>query len=211
MTPEFESCSQAGQDRFVYELLIRTNLQTLGTFLDIGSGHPIRNNNTIALERLGWSGLLVDISEDVARITPSLRKSLFLRADASKTNWDEQSFAFHIRIAPVVDYLSLDVDADTLATLKVLPLARVRFRVITIEHDTYRCGNGPRTAMREILAAHHYDLICKDVCLKGRPFEDWWADKGLVSIDVTNRFRGEQRDWEKIFSQAELKATSVIP
>jgi len=40
-------------------------LQTLvgiepGTYIDIGSGHPIRGSNTYALYEQGWSGLLID-------------------------------------------------------------------------------------------------------------------------------------------------------
>ena len=31
-----------------------------GTYVDIGSGHPIRGSNTYALYQRGWSGLLVD-------------------------------------------------------------------------------------------------------------------------------------------------------
>jgi len=207
LAAEFKSCSQAGQDRFVYELLIRTKLQTAGTFLDIGSGHPSRNNNTIALERLGWSGLLVDMSERVGQMAHNLRKNPFLCADASKMNWEEQRKLCSHLIPPIVDYLSLDVDADTLVTLRTLPLPRVRFRVITIEHDAYRHGDGPRAAMREILTTHDYDLVCKDVRFNGRPFEDWWVDPALVNIDVANRYRGEQREWEQIFSEAELRAT----
>lgn len=209
MTAEFESCSQAGQDRFVYELLIKTQLRPVGAFLDIGSGHPVKNNNTIALERLGWSGLLVDISEHAGQINHSLRKSPFICGDASNTNWEELRITYGHDIPALVDYLSLDVDADTLATLRALPLARVRFRVLTIEHDAYRRGDGPRTAMREILTAHHYDLVCRDVCIKGRPFEDWWVDPALVNIDVANRFRGEQREWGQIFWEAELSAAQA--
>jgi hypothetical protein len=31
-----------------------------GTFVEIGSGHPIENSNTYFLERSGWSGMLVE-------------------------------------------------------------------------------------------------------------------------------------------------------
>ena len=46
----FESLSQAGQDKFAYE-----RIGNSGTFLDIGCGYD-DGSNTLALERLGWTG-----------------------------------------------------------------------------------------------------------------------------------------------------------
>jgi hypothetical protein len=78
------------------------------------------------------------------------------------------------------DYLSLDVDDATLATLQNIPLDRMRFKVITIEHDAYRVGPAPREAMREILTAAGYTLAVADVRCGGGEFEDWWIDAKKV-------------------------------
>ena len=49
---KFESLSQVGQDKFAYE-----RIGNSGTFLDIGCGDQ-NGSNTLALERLGWTGCL---------------------------------------------------------------------------------------------------------------------------------------------------------
>ena len=82
---DFQSYSQAGQDRFIYELLVKRAGIQQGTFLDIGCGHPSSYNNSFALERLGWLGLLVDIHED-----PELRAnrtSPITIGDACSIEW----------------------------------------------------------------------------------------------------------------------------
>ena len=50
-----KSQSKESQDLFAYYLIGEK-----GTFLDLGSHHPTDNNNSIALEKLGWNGLCVD-------------------------------------------------------------------------------------------------------------------------------------------------------
>lgn len=44
-----------------------------GTYIDIGSGHPIRGSNTYALYRTDWSGLLVDPLASNVRLSQRLR------------------------------------------------------------------------------------------------------------------------------------------
>lgn len=51
-----ESFSQFAED-VIASTLIDTGP---GTYIDIGSGHPVQGSNTYALYRQGWSGLLVD-------------------------------------------------------------------------------------------------------------------------------------------------------
>ena len=60
MTETKHSQAAQGQDLFALGLFPEA-----GTFLDIGSGGPIRDNNTYTLEENGWKGICVDnISED---------------------------------------------------------------------------------------------------------------------------------------------------
>lgn len=48
--------SQFGEDIILLNLMG----SGVGTYIDIGAGHPIRGSNTYALYRNGWSGILID-------------------------------------------------------------------------------------------------------------------------------------------------------
>jgi len=51
-----KSYSQFGEDIPLLNLIGNG----VGTYIDIGAGHPIRGSNTYALYRRGWSGILID-------------------------------------------------------------------------------------------------------------------------------------------------------
>lgn len=190
MIPEFKSSSQHGQDRFPYELIVKPEGKLDGTFLDIGCNDPVSCNNTYALEQLGWRGLLNDIIHDCTR-SCAVRKSPFVLGDATKMNWRDVLQA-HNLYHDAIDYLSLDVDAATLATLKNLPLGRIKFRTITVEHDSYIYGPGPRDEMRSILFSLGYALTCADVMAgENSPFEDWWICPGTVDMQIANKLACE--------------------
>ena len=38
--------------------------QKKGIYIDIGCGHPIKNNNTYLLNKKGWSGINIDLDEE---------------------------------------------------------------------------------------------------------------------------------------------------
>ncbi len=91
------------------------------------------------------------------------------------------------------DYLSLDIDPPgaTLAVLEALPLDRVRFSVITYEHDVWRGDDWPRYRSRQILEAHGYKLAVPDVKTwvfwpyqgaEPVSFEDFWIDPQVVHL-----------------------------
>lgn len=162
MNKPFKSHSQVGQDQWVYD-----RLGASGFFVDIGSGHPFTNNNTYALEQVGWEGVLVD-RDDYVRKLSIARNVPFIHDDATTVNWGIHS---HPKGA---DYLSLDVDENTVKALERF-LQFSRFRMATIEHDSYRFGPGPRDAMRNLLSALGYKLERADVEDQGLPFEDWWV------------------------------------
>lgn len=177
--------SQAGQDRFAAELLLDSDNRK-GIFLDIGCA-GLSISNTLGLEEIGWRGYLIDNSEE-AKKDSSKRPSTFILADATKLDW---SF-----LPDQVDYLSLDIDEATLAVLKNLPFDQVKFKVITIEHDAYRFGDGPRSEMRKILSEKGYKLICEDVS-NPWPFEDWWVTPELEK--KAERFKSASKQWQEIF------------
>lgn len=193
---DFKSRSQAGQDRFVYEVLGRPSE---GIFADIGSGHPEKNNNTVALEEIGWRGFCVDNDEVCAQLhAESDRGCQHLNVDSMKITWDAIYQFFGMRI----DYLSLDVDAATLKTILAIPLERIRFKVLTVEHDAYRFGDMPRNEIRRSLSAAGYRIVAADVHSEGCEFEDWWVDPTQVYETSWGRFVSEKKDWEEILKMA---------
>lgn len=164
--------SQAGQDRFVFEMLVKRKGCEYGRFLDIGCCEPIKLSNTYALEQLGWRGLLFDMDPNAIKQCREVRQGPVIHADTTAFDWDgvpDKAF----------DYLSLDVDSATLATLTALLKADIKFRVATIEHDSYRFGIIPRDTMRQLLTDAGYHLYIANVAHNGCPFEDWWVHPSL--------------------------------
>jgi hypothetical protein len=186
----FKSRSQAGQDRFAFEVLGRPEK---GTFLDIGANNPIDINNTYALEEAGWWGLLVDNSPESQQACRKSRSSPFLLADATTVEWGD-------RMCDLVDYLSLDVDEATVETMINFPWDRIRFRTLTIEHDAYRFGHDRRDRMVKLLQQQGYDVLCADVCDQGMSFEIWAVDPKLVDMKLAERFRrNKPTEWQEFF------------
>jgi hypothetical protein len=188
---QFTSYSQAGQDKFVISILPEGH-----TFLDIGACHPIEISNTYALEQLGWRGLLVDNDPGAIKLCQEQRQSPAILADATTVHW-----LVEMRRAGIlddhIDYLSLDVDAASLPTLRRLPFHCVDFRVLTIETDVYRFGEVVRDEMRKIIGGYGYDLVCADVCSsEGIPYEDWYCHPSLS--ERAHRFRCQGKRWNDI-------------
>lgn len=213
-----KSYSQAGQDLFAHALLGDGPC----TFLDIGSNHPTVNSNTYALEQLGWRGLLVDSSPEYTALCREQRLSPVLEGDATKIDWNNQllehgwiardadgrqmkvpfRFAAILNFALEIDYLSFDVDEAGVAALKNLPLDRLKFRVITCEHDAYRFGDGPRSEMRRIWKDAGYLMVAGDVKHNGHPFEDWWVGPGIELARPTVEMSYiEGMEWQEIIAR----------
>ncbi len=55
------SYSYGGIDSLVMNIFKNNNN---GFYLDIGCGHPIKNNNTYLLNKKGWSGINIDLDKD---------------------------------------------------------------------------------------------------------------------------------------------------
>ncbi len=190
----FSSYSQAGQDIFTAALLPKAR----GTFLDVGCGAPITINNTYALERIGWTGLLVDNSHEAAVACQEVRITPVIWGDAVGLDWKNilpQYFK-----PGVIDYLSLDIDEASTDALMAILDAGAKFNVITAEHDSYRHGDRLRSAMRERLLRDGYYLVCADVCsADGLPYEDWYCSDALS--DDAARFRSTGMKWTDVLKQ----------
>ena len=51
--------AQFGEDKKIIKLF---NKNTKGTYVDVGCFHPIRQNNTYLMYKLGWSGVNIDLN-----------------------------------------------------------------------------------------------------------------------------------------------------
>ena len=185
------SNSQAKQDLFVYALSKKDN----GLFFDIGSHHPIRINNTYALEQLGWRGYLFDIDNSWEPLTKETRKSKFVCTDVRNYNWD-LFLQDEGLVGATYDYLSFDVDEASLATLKRFPFEKIKFNICTIEHDRYRFGLTVANEMRTIMIQNGYKLLCKDICNDGYPYEDWYVHSDFMTDSEIQSKYCEGLDWK---------------
>jgi hypothetical protein len=192
---DFKPLSQAGQDLFVYKIL---NHVHNGTYMDIGTADCTEwGSNTLQLSKRGWRGIGFDIGLHYRNVWTINRKDQpFVLADLTKVNWDsiikENTF-----LENVIDYISFDIDDATKEALKIFPFDRIRFKVMTIEHDSYRVGNELKYFIRELLSKHGYELLCCDVschylnqdCI----YEDWFIDPTHIDWKVAQKFRSEKR------------------
>ena len=65
------SYSYGGVDSLVLNIFKN---QEKGFYLDIGCGHPIKNNNTYLLNKKGWNGINIDLDEENIDLFNSYRK-----------------------------------------------------------------------------------------------------------------------------------------
>lgn len=181
------SYSQVGQDRFAH---VMSGLKNDGLFIDVGCSDGQAISNSLALEEIGWHGLLVDIAPQPATAS---RRSRFIQCDAAVADWENL-------LPPAFDYLSLDVDDATCEALERITAAAKGQRVFgcaTIEHDAYRIGDRLRERQRKLMLDLGYDLVCSDICIEnglgaagqGGPFEDWWVNPDYASKELRDKYR----------------------
>ena len=65
------SYSYGGIDSLILNIFKK---QKNGFYLDIGCGHPIKNNNTYLLNKKGWSGINIDLDKENIDLFNSYRK-----------------------------------------------------------------------------------------------------------------------------------------
>ena len=71
LTHKKVSYSYGGIDSLVLNIFKN---QKEGFYLDIGCGHPIKNNNTYLLNKKGWCGINIDLDEENIDLFNSYRK-----------------------------------------------------------------------------------------------------------------------------------------
>ncbi len=183
---QLPSYSQASQDKFVYILLYEIlQKKDAGYYLEIGAGHPSFTNNSFWLEKnFGWKGVSIDIDKSYTQTWSKTRQNPLLVADATQCDY----YTILNPFPCIIDYLSLDIDSGYDEVLQRIPFDKYTFKIITIEHDSYRLGDLCKQKERKILNALGYHLLCPDVSVffEGRfvVFEDWWIHPSAFVPEV---------------------------
>ena len=182
--------SHTGQDLFA---LMALNGKRNGTYLEIGAGYPIYNNNTYLLEsQFGWTGVAVDYEKQFYDMHKQERKHHIKLSDAVLVDYAELLVEGGID-SKQIDYLSLDLDGEsTINTLYKLPLETHKFAVVTFEHDAYRFGDKYKILGREHFKKYGYELVVSNVFLSGAgDFEDWWIHPDLIEKTTIESLRSD--------------------
>ena len=187
--------SQALQDLFAIRVLKN---KTNGTFVEIGSNHPITGNNTYLMEsKFNWKGLMIEYDRSFEQLYKDLRpNSIYRIGDARLVDYrgilDENHFPANI------DYLQIDLDVDNKSTLDTLVLMdntcfdKYKFATITFEHDIYSGDHfDTRKRSREIFDTHGYVRVFSDVKNSNNPYEDWYVHPSLVDMNYINRIKSD--------------------
>ena len=184
---------QVLQDMFVDKIVNKKN----GTFLEIGSNHPIISNNTYILEKkYNWKGVMVEYLAEFEPMYINERpNSIHVIDDARKVNYRrilDSNFNGNI------DYLQIDLDVNNNSTMETLHLLnttvfdKYKFATVTFEHDIYTGDYfNTREASRKIFNDRGYILTFPDVKVffnnKYSQFEDWYIHPDLISREIIDK------------------------
>lgn len=185
--------SQVLQDIFVLTVL---DGKKNGCYLEIGSSHPLHNNNTFLLEKLGWSGLGIEKDQKLVEEYISCRKNPILCCDATILNYNRIISSYFN--TSIIDYLQLDIEPckNTFEALLSIPFNKYSFRIITYEHDYYiDMTRSYRQKSRNYLTSLGYELLFNDISTDhNSTFEDWWVKPDLIDKNILNQLRSIKLD-----------------
>lgn len=169
--------SQILQDIFVLTIL---DGKQKGTYVEIGSAHPIRINNTYLLEKyFNWKGLGYDLNENYVDIYKKHRVNKCKLQDALKASFHED-FQEN-KLPKKIDYLQIDIEPakHSLECLFLIPFDDYTFNVITFETEFYLEGDKFETLSREYLESKNYKQVFGRVSRLGKAYEDWYVHDSL--------------------------------
>lgn len=171
--------SESYQDLFILSIL---NGKRKGTYLEIGAGHPFYGNNTALLEKdFEWSGISLDFDKGFIEQYQEKRSNVALLRDATKLNYIE--LLESLEYGTEIDYLQIDCDPPEVSydILSKIPFEKLKFSVVTFEHDCYAAGDSIKEKSRKLLKSFGYKLIFDEVSFDGEnSYEDWWIHPKLV-------------------------------
>lgn len=132
--------SQAHQDAFVLNV---NGYKRNGTFVEIGSNHPIEHNNSYILESsYNWRGLLVEYDKSFGPLYDLHRPKSIYRMQDARTVPYREILDTH-KFPDNIGYLQIDLDVnnkstlDTLIVLNNTVFDKYKFASVTFEHDIY--------------------------------------------------------------------------
>ena len=176
--------SEAYQDMFV---LAMHNGKHYGTYLEIGAGDAFYGNNSFLLEHnFGWKGVSFDIDENFVKKFNNERANPCILSDARYVDFTKvlKDNGF----TDTIDYLQIDCDPPEVSfqVLQSIPFDKVKFGVITFEHDHYTNPKSDvREKAREYIQSHGYRLVSGNISPDdNRPYEDWFAHPDLIDSNI---------------------------
>lgn len=172
--------SQAGQDLFALELF-----GECGSYIDIGSGVPKKDNNTYLLEvEYKWKGFGVEILESYKDLWTKCveRKNDIYWEDA--TTFDYKKAIIDNNLSLNIDFLSCDIDPQekTFLALKKVFTDGLRPKSIAFETDFYREKTDYSLLAELFLKPYGYEIGVRNVysgLKKNKIFETWFVHKSL--------------------------------
>jgi hypothetical protein len=165
-----------------------------GTYLEIGSSHPYKGNNTALLEEVfEWRGVSVDINQKLVEEFNSVRKNKSILHDATTLNYAQVLEA--MSFPADIDYLQLDCESSkvTYEALQKIPFDKYQFAFVTFNHDFYNDDRAPyRDWSRSYLIDKGYIPVVNDVSIssdKSKSYEDWWIHPDLVDLSIFQKLK----------------------
>ena len=173
-----QNYSQCYQDIFILSIL---NGKKNGKYLEIGCADPFHGNNTALLEKdFGWTGISIDIDQNMINKFKDKRNNTALQNDATKINYSEL-----LGDTLNWDYLQIDCDPPTISydVLTKIPFHTHKFAVVTFEHDHYADDTQTiREKSRKYLKSFGFELVVNDISPDDySPYEDWWVHPQLAA------------------------------
>lgn len=175
-------------------------ITTPGYYVDVGAYDGVEHSNTLALERLGWSGVCIEPQAGAFERLAANRKAACVQCAVSDKDGavlfdGDHIVAVHGSLvacntlasvldmvdAPhVIDYLSVDTEGSDLEVLLSVNLDEYFVKLITVEHNTYLVGPRRKQEIFEHLATHGFERVHDDVVAPGYgPYEDWFMNSAL--------------------------------
>jgi hypothetical protein len=182
---------QANQDKFVLNILKE---KKNGYFLEIGSNHPVKINNSYLLEtKYLWKGIMIEYDSSFLELYKIHRpNSIHVINDATKVDYKNIFLQHNMPVS--FDYLQIDLEANNGSTIKTLEkldneiFDTYKFATVTFEHDIYHTNfDNTRLKSRDIFSKRGYVCVFEDINNQGKnPYEDWYVHPDLVDMNYVN-------------------------
>ena len=114
--------------------------QKKGIYIDIGCGHPIKNNNTYLLNKKGWSGINIDLDIDNIELFKIYRpKDINICAAISDEIKETDLFFYHSRSA----LNTIDKKTANYQKAKVISVKKIKTTTLNnvLDESIYKSSN----------------------------------------------------------------------